>query len=203
MYLDGRTFGLIKRYNFLLTSFSSCCHHTMCELLWAIQAPQNTMWMLYSWAYANQPILAKVTAAFPTCTSPSACVCFCVCLFVFWTLLTLSLYFIRAPSPDYSPGLQLYLKCPSLWPLGLLRIKEHQYCPQLQVSVQVVHLRVVVHPRHRSVGKEARGPSHVHFPCLLSASSQNNLLSAGLDRDTYSRRRRRGNPWNNHSLWDF
>lgn len=104
-------------------------------------------------------------------------------------LLTLSLYFIRAASPDNSPGLQFDLKCPSLWPLGLLWIKQCQYCPQLQVSVQVVHLCVVVHPWNRSVGKEARGPCHVHFPCLLSASSQNNLLSPGLDRDTYSRRR--------------
>lgn len=131
--------------------------------------------------YVNQPVLAY-----------SVCVCVCM-------LLTLSLYFIRAPSPDNSPGLQLDLKCPSLRPLGLLRIKQRQYCAQLQVSVQVVHLRVVVHPRNRSVGKEARGPSHVHFPCLLSVSSQNNLLSPGLDRDTYSGRRGGGNPWNNNS----
>ena len=100
---------------------------------------------------------------------------FCVCM-----LLTLSLYFIRAPSPDNSPGLQLDLKCPSLWPLGLLGVNERQHSPQLQVSVEVVHLRVVVHPRNRSVGKEARGPCHVHFPCLLSVSSQNNLLSPGI-----------------------
>lgn len=75
------------------------------------------------------------------------------CLFV--RVLTLSLYFICAPSPDNSPGLQLDLKGPSLWPLGLLRIKQCQYCAQLQVSVQVVHLSVVVHPRNGSVGKEA------------------------------------------------
>lgn len=133
--------------------------------------------------YVNQPVLAWL----PSQLQPLYSVCVCVC-----TLLTLSLDFIRAPSPDNSPGLQLDLKCPSLWPLGLLRIKQCQYCAQLQVSVQVVHLRVVVHPRNRSVGKEARGPSHVHFPCLLSVSSQNNLLSPGLDRDTYSGRRREG-----------
>lgn len=110
-------------------------------------------------------------------------------VYLFVCVLTLSLYFICAPSPDNSPGLQLNLKGPSLWPLGLLRIKQCQYCAQLQVSVQVVHLSVVVHPRNGSVGKEAWGPSHVHFPRLLSVSSQNNLLSPGLDRDTYSRRR--------------
>lgn len=125
-------------------------------------------------------------------TSRSIATVLYVC--VFTTLLTLSLYFIRAPGPDNSPGLQFDLKCPSLWPLGLLRIKQCQYCPQLQVSVQVVHLCVVVHPRNRSVGKEGRGPCHVHFPCLLSVSSQNNLLSPVLVRDTYSGRRGWGNP---------
>lgn len=102
-------------------------------------------------------------------------------------VLTFSLDFVRAPSPDNCPGLQLHLKSPSFWPLGLLRIKQRQYCSQLQVSIQIVHLGIVVHPRNGSVGKEARGPSHVHFPCLLSVSSQNNLLCPGLDRDAYSR----------------
>lgn len=131
--------------------------------------------------HVNQPVLAWIPSHPQPVLSLRVCLCLC--------LLTLPLYFICAPSPDNSPGLQLDLKCPSLWPLGLLWIKQCQYCAQLQVSVQVVHLCVVVHPRNRSVGKEAWGPSHVHFPCLLSVSSQNNLLSPGLDRDTYSRRR--------------
>lgn len=141
--------------------------------------------------HVNQPVLAWIPSHPQPVLSLRVCLCLC--------LLTLSLYFICAPSPDNSPGLQLDLKCPSLWPLGLLRIKQCQYCAQLQVSVQVVHLCVVVHPRNRSVGKEAWGPSHVHFPCLLSVSSQNNLLSPGLDRDTYSRRREGGgDPWTNN-----
>lgn len=102
-------------------------------------------------------------------------------------VLTFTLDFIRAPSPDNSPGLQLDLKSPSFWPLWLLGVKQCQHCSYLQVSVQVVHLGVVVHPRYGAVGKEARGSSHVHFPCLLSVSSQNNLLCPGLDRDAYSK----------------
>lgn len=129
--------------------------------------------------HVNQPVLTWI----------SVCVYVCVC-----TLLTLSLYFIRAPCPDNSPCLQLDLKCPSLWPLGLLRIKQCQYCPELQVSVQVVHLCVVFHPRNRSVGKEASGPRHVHFPCLLSVSSLNNLVSPGLDRDTTAGEEGGGDP---------
>lgn len=113
-------------------------------------------------------------------------------------LLTLSFNFLCAAGPNNSPGLQFYLKSPSFWPLGLLRVIQSQYSAQLQVSVQVVHL-CVVHPRKGSVGKEGRGPSHVHFPCLLFVSSQNNLLSPGLDRVTYSRRRRSRNPFNNSS----
>lgn len=102
-------------------------------------------------------------------------------------VLTFALDFIRAPRPDNSSGLQLDLKSPSFLPLGLLGAKQCQHCSQLQVSVQVVHLGVVVHPRYGTVGKEARGSSHVHFPCLLSVSSQNNLLCPGLDRDAYSK----------------
>lgn len=102
-------------------------------------------------------------------------------------VLTFSLNFIRASGPDNSPGLQLDLKSPSFWLLGLLGVIQRQHGPQLQVSVQVVHLGVVVHPRNGSVGKEARGSSHVHFPFLLSVSSQNNLLRPSLDRDAYSR----------------
>lgn len=151
----------------------------------------NMLYFSYFCMHACKPTSSDMDTFTPT-TSPLLAWVFVL------VLLTLSLYFIRAPGPDNSPGLQLDLKCPSLWPLGLLRIKQCQYCAQLQVSVQVVHLRVVVHPRNGSVGKEARGPSHVHFPCLLSVSSQNNLLSPGLDRDTYSRRRG-GNPWNNNS----
>lgn len=119
------------------------------------------------------------------CLNESQCGCFLSAL-----LLTLSLDFVRAPSPDNSPCLEFYLKCPPLGPLWLFGIKQCKYCAELQVSVEVVHLCVVVHPQSGSVGKEAQGPSHVHFPCLLSVSSQNNLLSPGLDRDTYSRRRR-------------
>lgn len=168
--------------------------------VWVFCEPFNHLTTLCSFHISEcmQTSSSKDTDAFKVSTD-SACLWTCVFVFVSATLLTLSLYFIRAPSPDNCPGLELDLKCPSLWPLRLLRIKQCQYCPQLQVSVQVVHLCVVVHPRARSVGKEARGPSHVHFPCLLSVSSQNNLLSPGLDRDTYSRRRRRGNPWNNNS----
>lgn len=147
----------------------------------AIWAPHNTALLIFV-NICNPTCSVVDIATFTTSNKDSACLFVCV--------LTLSLYFICAPSPDNSPGLQLDLKGPSLWPLGLLRIKQCQYCAQLQVSVQVVHLSVVVHPRNGPVGKEAWGPSHVHFPCLLSVSSQNNLLGPGLDRDTYSRRRR-------------
>lgn len=104
----------------------------------------------------------------------------------FFFRLTFSFYFVCAPSPDDGPGLQLDLKRPSLWPLRLLGIKERQHRAHLQVSVQVVHFCVVVHPRNWAVGKEAGGPRHVHLLRLLSVSCQNNLLSPSLQRDTYS-----------------
>lgn len=134
----------------------------------------------------------------PTCSGRATLTSTNICQSMHMHVLTFSLDFVCAPSPDNSPGLQLDLKSPSFWPLGLLRVKQREHCSQLQVSVQVVHLGVVVHPRNGSVGKEARGSSHVHFPCLLSVSSQNNLLCPGLDRDAYSRRTGGGNPWNNN-----
>lgn len=114
-------------------------------------------------------------------------------------ILTFSLYFIRASGPDNCPRLKFDLKCPSLRSLGLFGVKQSQHGPQFQIPVKIVHLGVTLNPLNGSVGKEARGPSHVHFPCLLSFSFQNNLHSPGRDRDrdTY---RTGGKPMKTYSL---
>lgn len=125
------------------------CHHVMSAYQVFCEPFEHLVTLQFSYfrMHVNQPVLAWIPSHPQPVLSLRVCLCLC--------LLTLPLYFICAPSPDNSPGLQLDLKCPSLWPLGLLRIKQCQYCAQLQVSVQVVHLCVVVHPRNRSVGKEA------------------------------------------------
>lgn len=153
---------------------SSDCHVRSDYLGWCEKYPTPQSSFSYFSLHVNQPVLVTLTTA-------------SVGESVHMHVLTFALDFIRAPRPDNSSGLQLDLKSPSFWPLGLFGVKQCQHCSQLQVSVQVVHLGVVVHPRYGSVGKEARGSSHVHFPCLLSVSSQNNLLCPGLDRDAYSK----------------